>query len=110
MAPETVISPARAQARRSPPGAPTSRADSADVMKMPEPIIAPMTSMVASSTPRSRCRAPAFAALGVGCVPAVVMGGHSLRGYPGAEPGPPGSIAVEDSVLFTDERLHVGEA
>src|SRR5438270_13619476 len=75
MAPETVISPARAQARRSQPGAPTSRADSADVMKMPEPIIAPMTSIVASSNPRSRCSAPAFslAALGLGPVWAVVM-------------------------------------
>src|SRR3954452_19662948 len=78
MAPETVISPVRAQARMSQPGAPTSRADSADVMKMPEPIIAPMTSMVASSTPMSRSSAPAFAALGVGSVPAVVMALFSI--------------------------------
>src|SRR4051794_40562393 len=47
-------------------------------MKMPEPIIAPMTSMVASSTPMSRSSAPAFAALGVGSVPAVVMALFSI--------------------------------
>ena len=64
MAPEIVINPAKAQASKSQPGAPTSRADSAEVMKIPEPIIAPMTSIVASSTPMSRCKAPAFAALG----------------------------------------------
>ena len=63
----------------SQPGAPTSRADSAEVMKMPEPIIAPMTIIVASSTPRSRCKAPAFADLGVGSVSAVVMDRRSLR-------------------------------
>ncbi len=38
-APVIVITPARAQATRSQPGEPTKRADSADVMKMPDPII-----------------------------------------------------------------------
>src|SRR5437763_17130083 len=54
-APETVIRPAKAQARNNQPGAPTSRADSADVMKMPDPIIEPTTIIVASSklSPRS---------------------------------------------------------
>ena len=40
------------------PGAPVSRADSAEVMKMPDPIIEPTTIMVASSGPRRRSRVP----------------------------------------------------
>ena len=40
-APRIVISPDTAHAASSQPGLPTSRADSAEVMKMPEPIIAP---------------------------------------------------------------------
>src|SRR5271168_3421584 len=54
IAPETVITPARAQAASSQPGLPTYRADSADVMKIPEPIIDPITIMVASIVPSSR--------------------------------------------------------
>ncbi len=46
-----VSNPASAQASRSQPGAPTRRADSAEVMKMPDPIIEPITIMVASSWP-----------------------------------------------------------
>ena len=41
------------QATSSQPGAPTSRADSAEVRKMPEPIIEPMTIIVASIRPSS---------------------------------------------------------
>jgi hypothetical protein len=55
-APVIVINPATAQARTSQPGAPVSRADSADVMKMPDPIIEPTTIMVASSGPRRRTK------------------------------------------------------
>src|SRR6266481_288821 len=55
-APVIVINPATAQASSSHPGAPINRADSAEVMKMPEPIIDPITIMVASSGPRARTR------------------------------------------------------
>jgi hypothetical protein len=50
------ISPAKAHATSSHPGEPTSRADSADVMKMPDPIIEPITIIDASSVPRLRIR------------------------------------------------------
>ena len=56
-APVTVINPARTHAAKSHPGEPTSRDDSADVMKMPEPIIDPMTIIVASTQPSSRTSA-----------------------------------------------------
>src|SRR4051812_41532660 len=56
-APVIVMSPASAQAARSQPGEPTRRADSAEVMKMPEPSIEPMTIMVASTGPSWRTRA-----------------------------------------------------
>src|SRR5258706_6375333 len=55
-APVMVISPAIAHAASSQPGAPTSRDDSADTIKMPDPIIEPMTIMVASSNPSPRVR------------------------------------------------------
>src|SRR5439155_11988899 len=54
--PVIVISPATAQASSSQPGAPIKRADSAEVMKMPDPIIEPITIMVASSGPRPRTK------------------------------------------------------
>src|SRR5690242_9449533 len=44
----TVISPLITHARSSRPGDPTSRPISAETMKMPEPIIEPMTIVVAS--------------------------------------------------------------
>jgi hypothetical protein len=53
-APVMVSTPAIAQAAISQPGEPTRRADSAEVMKMPEPIIDPTTIMLASSKPRPR--------------------------------------------------------
>src|SRR5687768_13079858 len=63
-APVIVRTPARAQATINQPGEPTCRADSAEVMKMPEPIIDPTTIMVASSRPNPRtslvCRVSAF--------------------------------------------------
>src|SRR5215210_1773745 len=53
-APVIVMTPASAHAASSQPGAPTSRDDSADTRKIPEPIIDPMTIIVASSGPSSR--------------------------------------------------------
>src|SRR5215212_7220947 len=53
-APVIVSTPARAQAARSQPGDPTRRDDSADVMKIPDPIIEPTTIVVASSRLRPR--------------------------------------------------------
>ena len=55
-APVSVSTPARAHAISSHPGAPTSRVDSAEVMKIPEPIMDPITSSVASSGPSPRSR------------------------------------------------------
>ena len=49
-----VSNPAIPQAARSQPGEPTSRADSAEVMKIPEPIIEPMTIIEASTGPSAR--------------------------------------------------------
>src|SRR5215211_8954751 len=53
-APVMVSTPARAQAARSQPGDPTKRDDSAEVMKIPDPIIDPTTIIVASSRLRPR--------------------------------------------------------
>src|SRR6266542_3880711 len=53
-APVIVSKPAIAHARSSQPGAPLSRDDSADVIKIPEPIIDPITIMVASIGPSAR--------------------------------------------------------
>src|SRR5829696_8228505 len=53
-APVIVSTPARAQAASSQPGDPTRRDDSAEVMKIPEPIIEPTTIIVASSRLRPR--------------------------------------------------------
>src|SRR6266404_2117693 len=53
-APVIVRTPARAQATSSQPGAPTSLEDSAETIKIPEPIIEPTTIMVASNKPRPR--------------------------------------------------------
>src|ERR1700756_5316149 len=55
-APVIVSSPATAQARSNQPGAPLSRDDSAEVIKIPEPIIEPITIMVASTGPSARTR------------------------------------------------------
>src|SRR4051794_13394860 len=49
-----VIKPAMTHVRSSHPGAPMSRVDSAETMKIPEPIIEPTTIMVASTRPRTR--------------------------------------------------------
>src|SRR5919206_665243 len=48
-APVIVSTPASAHATSSQPGEPTSRDDSAEVMKIPDPIIEPTTIIVASS-------------------------------------------------------------
>src|SRR4029077_7202667 len=55
-APVIVSRPATAQARSNQPGAPLNRDDSADVMKIPEPIIEPITIVVASIGPSVRTR------------------------------------------------------
>ena len=57
-APVMVIKPATAQVRINQPGAPMSRADSVEVMKIPDPIIEPTTIIVASSGPRRRTSCP----------------------------------------------------
>ena len=54
--PETVIKPESPQASKSQPGAPTNWADSADTIKMPDPIIDPITIIVASKRLRPRTR------------------------------------------------------
>jgi len=51
-----VSTPASAHAASSHPGDPTRRDDSAEVMKMPDPIIEPTTIVVASSRLRPRTR------------------------------------------------------
>ena len=48
-APVIVSTPASAQATSNQPGEPTKRDDSAEVIKIPDPIIEPTTIMVASS-------------------------------------------------------------
>src|SRR5947208_8397259 len=55
-APVIVSKPAIAHASSNQPGAPLSRDDSADVIKMPEPIIDPITIIVASIGPSARTR------------------------------------------------------
>src|SRR5581483_6657573 len=55
-APVIVSKPAIAHARSSQPGAPLSRDVSADVIKIPDPIIDPITIMVASIGPSARTR------------------------------------------------------
>src|SRR5438093_12901555 len=55
-APVIVNKPARAHASSSQPGAPLSRDDSAEVIKIPDPIIEPITIMVASTGPSARTR------------------------------------------------------
>src|SRR4026208_1502357 len=53
-APVIVSTPASAQATSNHPGEPTSRDDSAETIKIPDPIIDPTTIMVASSRLSSR--------------------------------------------------------
>ena len=55
-APVIVNKPASAHASSSQPGAPLSRDDSADVIKIPDPIIEPITIMDASIGPSARTR------------------------------------------------------
>jgi hypothetical protein len=51
-----VSKPATAHASSSQPGAPLKRDDSAEVMKMPDPIMEPITIIVASTGPSARRR------------------------------------------------------
>src|SRR5690349_24763198 len=53
-APVIVSTPASAHAASNQPGEPTSRDDSAEVIKIPEPIIDPTTIIVASSRLKPR--------------------------------------------------------
>src|SRR5687767_989636 len=48
------MNPASAQAPNNQPGAPINRDDSAEVIKIPDPIIEPITIIVPSSRPRPR--------------------------------------------------------
>src|SRR5436309_15948832 len=57
-APVIVIKPATPQASNNQPGAPLKRADSAEVIKIPEPIIDPITIVVASIGPSARTNPP----------------------------------------------------
>ena len=52
----TVTTAANSHATSSQPGLPILRAISAETMKMPEPIMAPITIMVESKTPSSRTK------------------------------------------------------
>src|SRR2546423_15353182 len=54
--PVTVSKPASAHESNSQPGAPLNRDDSADTMKIPDPIIEPITIVVASIGPSARTR------------------------------------------------------
>jgi hypothetical protein len=49
-----VSNPATIHVNNNQPGAPINRDDSAETMKIPDPIIEPITIMVASSKPRPR--------------------------------------------------------
>src|SRR5688572_22740988 len=71
-APVIVSKPASPQAASNHPGDPTRRADSAEVMKMPEPIIDPTTIIVASSSENPRT------SFGDECLGASLM---NSRGY-----------------------------
>src|SRR5436309_13069757 len=55
-APVIVSKPAKAHASSNQPGAPLNRDDSADVIKMHEPIIDPMTIIIPSIGPSARTR------------------------------------------------------
>src|SRR5438045_3612490 len=77
--PVMVNRPERAHAASSQPGAPTRRADSAEVRKIPEPIIAPMTIIVASRGPSSR-NSPVVAAVGRGSRDSIVIEGDFAVG------------------------------
>jgi hypothetical protein len=60
-----VITPARAHAASNHPGEPTKRDDSAEVMKIPEPIIEPTTIIVASSKVKPRTSLAADSVIGL---------------------------------------------
>ncbi len=60
----SVMTPAIPHAARSHPPAPSRRALSAETMKIPEPIIDPTTSAVASNRPMPRSSRPAGLAPG----------------------------------------------
>src|SRR5581483_4664701 len=87
-APVIVIKPAIAQASSSHPGAPLKRDDSAETMKMPDPIIEPITIMVASIGPSARTSNEAEAArspraLDCRSIPAFI---HRVRVWPNVTP------------------------
>src|ERR1700687_1158017 len=67
-APVMVSKPATAHANSSQPGAPLNRDDSADTIKIPDPIIEPITIIVASIGPSARMRRDSLGdrSLGVG--------------------------------------------
>src|SRR5687767_15973943 len=65
------MNPASAHATNNQPGAPINRDDSAEVMKIPEPIIEPITIIVPSSKPRPRTSLfdpGLFSAMAIACI------------------------------------------
>src|SRR5262249_22924550 len=92
--------PARPQASNSQPGAPLNRDDSAETMKIPDPIIEPMTIIVASIGPSARTRL----VVSLGDVPP--SGCTALALWRGGAPGPfsrrAASIRTSNRGLFHD--------
>src|SRR6266702_1361418 len=72
-APVMVSKPAIAHARSNQPGAPLNRDDSAEVIKMPDPIIEPITIIVASIGPRARSKLVALLSIF-----SFIFSGHAL--------------------------------
>src|SRR5579862_5503401 len=73
-----VMTPVKAQTSSSQPLEPTSRAMSAETINMPEPIMVPATSMVASKRPR-RCWKPFFAEEGSPSEAVLILGLVSIQ-------------------------------
>src|SRR5438067_1553228 len=108
-----VMRPLTSQITISQPEEPTSRAMSADTMKMPEPIIEPATSMVASNRPSLRWNAPAAGAASwvtAGSVMQIPSERGSRPGYP-IVPAAQRLFAVHDQrhrTVVDQLDLHVG--
>src|ERR1700730_105221 len=107
-APVMVSKPAMAHASSNQPGAPLNRADWDKVMKMPEPIIEPITIMVASTGPSARTRSlvrsllfiPRIAARGL--LPLLFRGVSAKRAQ--IQPRP---VYRRASKLFLAEHRHL---
>src|SRR5262245_46570149 len=99
-APVIVSKPASPHASNSQPGAPLNRDDSADTMKIPDPIIEPITIIVASIGPSARTRL--VVSLGDG-LPSGRTGPALRRGgAPAPFSGRAASIRTTNRGLFRD--------